>query len=879
MGGNGGEGMTDVKPTWVPSREQIEGARIVEFARWLNKHGHASIEDVTDFGEIQDWAVSNPTGFWGAVSEFFEVRFHQSATSVCDDLTMPGARWFPGATLNFAEHMLRSDQPDRTAISMVAEDGATTTITHARLAEQVVRLAGTLRGLGVNSGDRVVAYLPNCIEGVVAFLATAWIGAVWSQAGLDLAAGSAADRLEQLSPKVLICGGGYLFKGIAHDRRNEVRQLRTLLPTVTTTIAVPTAGLGLSSDVDGVLEWDDALDRGEAVDLVPVPFDHPLWVLFTSGTTGKPKGIVHGHGGALLEQFVSPGFHLDLSSDDVFFWYTTPNWMMWNAQVCGLLHGASIVFFDGSPAEPTPDRLWQLVADHAVTVFGTSPGYLQLCERAECEPGRDHDLSRLRIVAVTGSILPASANVWVREHVSPDVQVGSTSGGTDVVGIFVSSNPILPVYDGEISGLALGVSLEVWDEHGKPVPAGTPGEMVITKPMPSMPVAFWGDPDGEVYRSSYFEEFPGVWRHGDAITLTERGTVIIHGRSDATLNRNGIRLGSAEIYDAVESLPDVADSLVVGVERPDGGYWMPLFVVASDMAEDHELVGRRIRDRLRERTSPRHVPDEVIFVPALPHTRTGKKLEVPVKRLLSGQTAGEVASLGAVDNVDALRWFVDFKAEREQLEAQIAVTPSDDYQHWRVYSGQRISRILAAALEAFAEKGYHGTTTRQLAESCGLSVPGIYHHYRSKQDILFDLMMVVIDEAIERCRYALEDAGTSPSEQFDAMVESLLRFHMNRQRGAVLSANELRNLTPEHRAPYIARRDELQRMLDVIVSDGVESGAFLASYPADASRAITSLCLGVAVWYVADGELPEDEFLLRYQDIARSIVVMNGSAV
>jgi acetoacetyl-CoA synthetase len=857
----------------VPSNEQIERARIVEFARWLNARGTTSIADVTDFHEIQAWASGDPAAFWGAVADFFEVHFHQAPTSVCEVLTMPGTRWFPGATLNFAEHLLRCEAPDRVAITMVAEDGVTTSITYGELRAQTLRMAGTLRDLGVTSGDRVVAYLPNCIEGVVAFLATAWIGAVWSQAGLDLAAASAADRLAQLDPKVLICGGGYLFKGLAHDRRNEVRQLQELLPTVVRTIAVSTAGLGLNSAVDDVLDWDRALAAGGAVECVPVAFDHPLWVLFTSGTTGKPKGLVHGHAGALLEQFVSPGFHLNLTSEDVFFWYTTPNWMMWNAQVCGLLHGCGIVLFDGSPAQPTPCRLWQIAADHKVTVFGTSPGYLSACERARCEPGRDLDLSALRIVAVTGSIVPASANVWVREHVSPQVQVGSTSGGTDVVGIFVSSNPILPVYDGEISGVALGVSLEVWDEDGRPVPAGTSGEMVITKPMPSMPVAFWGDPDGEIYRSTYFEEFPGVWRHGDAVTLTDRGTLTIQGRSDATLNRNGVRIGSAEIYDAVESLPDVIDSLVVGIERADGGYWMPLFVVLDERAEDHELVGRRIRDRLRERTSPRHIPDEVIVVSALPHTKTGKKMEVPVKRLLAGQSTGEVASRSAVDNAEALQWFVDFASERKELDAQLAVEPSDDYRHWRVYSQQRISRILAAALETFAEKGYHGTTTRQLAERSGLSVPGIYHHYRSKEEILFDLMMVVIDESIERCRYALKEAGPTPPEQFDAIVESLLRFHMFRQRGAVLSANELRNLSPERRALYRARRDEQQRMLDVIVADGVESGDFMASYPADASRAITSLCLGVAVWYVADGELPEEEFLRRYQDIARSIVV------
>ena len=860
-----------VQPSWVPTAEQIESSRIVAYARWLVDEGVTSFADVTDFHEIQAWSAAHPQEFWSSVARFFEVAFHAEPTAVWESRKMPGTAWFPGAKLNFAEHLLRTDS-DREAIVMIVEDGTTTTITHRELRRQVQALAGRLRAMGVEQGDRVVAYLPNSIEGVVAFLATAWIGATWSQAGLDLAARSAADRLSQLDPKVLICGGGYFFKGLVHDRRNEARQLRSLLPSVEHTIAVSTAGLSLAGTADEVVEWESALAGADPVDVVPVAFDHPLWVLFTSGTTGKPKGIIHGHGGALLEQLASPGFHLDLGPEDVFFWYTSPNWMMWNAQVCGLLHGATIVLYDGNPVDPAADRLWRIAAQHGVTVFGTSPGYLKVSEQAGCVPGRDLDLSRMRIVAVTGSILPPAANRWVRENVGPDVQVGSTSGGTDIVGIFVSSNPILPVYDGEISGVALGVSLEVWDDTGRPLPAGAAGEMVITEPMPSMPIGFWNDPDDEAYLETYFADFPGVWRHGDAITMTDRGTIVIHGRTDATLNRNGVRLGSAEIYDAVESLPGVADTLVVGVERPDGGYWMPMFVVVSDSSVDGEEIGRRIRDRLREQTSPRHVPDEVIVVPALPHTRTGKKLEVPIKKLLAGQQTGEIISAGAVDDTSALDWFVEFAQQRAASVGEDDVEPTDDYRNWRVYSEQSMSRILSAALETFSENGYHGTTTRQLAERSGLSVPGIYHHYKSKQDILFDLMMVVVDELIERSRHALAEVDDDPRAQFDVLVEALLLFHMNRQKGAVLSANELRKLDPEYRVRYTARREEQQRMLDVVVSDGVASGVFNTPYPVDASRAIASLCLGVASWYHADGELPEDEFLKRYRAIAQSIV-------
>lgn len=859
------------RPGWVPTPEQVLGSRIVEFAQWLQERERARFDDVTDYHQVQAWAREHPQDFWGAVAEFFDVRFHSNPNAIWEGPQMPGTRWFPGATLNFAEHLLRSDEHDRDAVVMIREDGLVSSITHGELRQQVEALAGCLRALGVERGDRVAAYLPNSIEGVVGLLATAWIGATWAQAGLDLAAQSAADRLAQLEAKVLLAGAGYYFKGVVQDRRKEVRLLQGMLPTLTHTIAVSSAGLILEPTSDHVLDWESALRHAEPVDVVPVPFDHPLWVLFTSGTSGLPKGIVHGHGGALLEQFASPGFHLDLRSDDVFFWYTSPNWMMWNAQVCGLLHGATIVLFDGSPVQPSADRMWKIVDDHQVTVFGTSPGFLKTCKRAGCEPARDFDLSSLRVIGVTGSILPASANEWVRQYVSPSVQVGSTSGGTDIVGIFVSSNPMLPVYDGEISGVALGVALEVWDDDGNPVPPGASGEMVITKPMPSMPVGFWNDPSGEAYRATYFEEFPGVWRQGDAITLTERGTIIIHGRSDATLNRNGIRIGSAEIYDAVESLPEVSDSLVVGVERDDGGYWMPLFVVLDDTASDNELVERRIRDRLRERTSPRHVPDEVIFTDALPRTKTGKKLEVPIKRLLAGLPASDVVSRGAVDDVRALEWLMEFAEERAAMVGEGAVEPTDDYSNWRVYSSQRISRILAAALDCFAEKGYHGTSTRQLAERAGLSVPGIYHHYRSKQDILIDLMLVVIDELIERSRYALAEAGDDPRLQFDALVDSLLLFHMNRQQGAVVSSVEMRSLTSENRDRYVSRRDEQQRMVDIVVSDGVMSCEFATPHPGDASRAITSLCLGVATWYRPDAELSEEEFLNRYRSIARSI--------
>ncbi|MCW2765450.1 MAG: acsA 1 [Nocardioides sp.] len=656
--------MNDSGPQWRPSEQQLSGSRIVRFARWLNDQGITAITDPSDYRELQAWSATCPGEFWEAVAGFFEVDFHTPAEQALADRRMPGTRWFSGATLNFGEHMLRRGADDKVAVILVREDGHRVSISFAELRAQVGSMAARLEALGVGPGDRVAAYLPNCIEGVVAFVATAVVGATWSQTALDYAPRAAADRLAQLEAKVMFAGGGYLFKGELRDRRSEVEELRNLLPGLEHTIAVPTAGLSIDADGDAVTTWAEAMSVTAAPNPRPVPFDHPLWVLFTSGTTGRPKGIVHGHGGALMEQLVSPGFHLDLDEDDVFFWYTSPNWMMWNAQVCGLLHGATAVLYDGSPASPSIDALWKLASELGVTVFGTSPGYLQASAHAGLEPGRDLDLGSLRIIGVTGSVLPAGSNVWVREHVGPDVQVGSMSGGTDIVGVFVASAPTTPVFDGEMSAPALGVALEAWDEHGQRVPAGVSGEMVITEPMPSMPLYFWNDPEGRAYRDAYFSMYPGVWRQGDEITVTERGTIVIHGRSDSTLNRNGVRLGSAEIYEAAESLAEVEDSLVVGVEQADGGYWMPMFVVPAPGVDGAVDIPALVRSAIARRASARHVPDEIILVPGLPHTKTGKKLEVPVKRILQGADPDQVSSAGAVDDPDALRWLIRYARER-----------------------------------------------------------------------------------------------------------------------------------------------------------------------------------------------------------------------
>lgn len=689
---------------WWPDPVAVREARIVRFAQWLNDHGRAAFADVTDYRELHAWSVASPGDFWGAVADFFAVDWTTRPSDTLARRTMPGAVWFPGGTLNFGHHLLRAGAADQEAVVLVGEDGERTSLTYAQLRAQSAAVAGHLRALGVEPGDRVAAYLPNCVEGVVAFVATALVGAVWAQTGLDYAAHSAAERMAQLSPRVLFAGTGYRFGGRVHDRRAEARELCDLLPGLRHTITIETAGErsgpgadsssscgpggGSGSDAGpgsgsgcdagpgggsgsgvgpgsgsgdgrapGVSSWTEAVGAEAVRESLSVPFDHPLWVLFTSGTTGRPKGIVHGHGGILLEQLVSPGLHMDLRADDTFFWYTTPNWMMWNAQVCGLLHGATTILYDGKPTWPGPDALWRIVAREGVTVFGTSPGYLEASQRADLRP----DVPSLRLTGVTGSVLPAEANAWFRERVSDRVQLGSMSGGTDICGIFVGSAPTTPVCDGEISGPALGAAVEVWDDDGSPAPAGTPGEMVITEPMPSMPLRFWDDPGDVRLRETYFGAFPGVWRHGDLIERTGRGTYVIHGRSDATINRHGVRLGSAEIYAAIGDLPEVADALVVGVEEADGGYWMPLFVAPTG---DAAGLADRVRRLIAERASPRHVPDDVIVVSRLPHTRTGKRLEVPVKRILQGADPLRAIDRGAVDDAGALDLVIAAARER-----------------------------------------------------------------------------------------------------------------------------------------------------------------------------------------------------------------------
>lgn len=646
------------QPFWTPDPKAAADSRIADFTRWL-ADTRGVVIDAADYPALHRWSVTDLEGFWGAVWDYFDVGAVTPYDSVLAEEKMPGARWFPGATLNYTHHALRDLTDDAAAILALDESGSCREVTGSELRAAVASVAATFRELGVGMGDRVVGYLPNTPHAIIAFLAAASIGAVWSVCGQDYAPQAAANRFAQLEPTVLVAADGYLFNGTTHDRRQAAAELARELPTLEAAVVVDHLGLswtGIDLPVRTVA-WDEATGRGDADPVcVPVPFDHPLWVVFSSGTTGLPKGIVHGHGGVLLEHLKTLGLHSDLGPGDRLLWYTTTHWMMWNLVVSTLLTGAGTCTYDGSPAPMArPDVLWDLAARHRVTIFGTSPQYLLGMAKFGIDPSV-HDLSAVRAVGVTGSALPASAYPWVREHVGESVQVASTSGGTDVVAGFAGSAPTTPVWAGELSAPNLGVALAAYDPAGNPV-VDEVGELVVTRPMPSMPLRFWNDEGGERYREAYFSTYPGVWRHGDWITVTSHGSVLVHGRSDSTLNRNGVRIGSADIHDVVEQLPDVVEALVIGAEEAEGGYWMPLFVVLAEGADLDDALSEKINHAIRTGVSPRHVPDEIRQVPAIPHTRTGKKLEVPVKRLLQGAAIAQVVNPAAVDDPGLLDYY------------------------------------------------------------------------------------------------------------------------------------------------------------------------------------------------------------------------------
>ncbi|MFE2449275.1 acetoacetate--CoA ligase [Streptomyces sp. NPDC059426] len=656
------------QPLWQPGADRIDRSRLTAFHAWAaERHGApapAKDDPTADYAALHRWSVEKLETFWQAVAEWFEVRFTTPYERVLADATMPGARWFPGATLNYAEHALRAaEDPARAAepaLLHVDETNDPRPVTWAELRGQVGAVAAELRRLGVRPGDRVSGYVPNIPQATVALLATAAVGAVWTSCAPDFGARSVLDRFQQVEPVVLFTIDSYRYGGKTHDRTETVAELRAELPTLRAVIHIPLLG---TPAPEGALLWDDVVREPAEPVFEPLPFDHPLWVLYSSGTTGLPKAIVQSQGGILLEHLKQLGLHCDLGPGDRFFWYTSTGWMMWNFLVSGLLVGATVVLYDGSPGHPDTAAQWRVAERTGTTLYGTSAAYVMACRKADVHPGRDFDLSRIKCVATTGSPLPPDGFRWIHDEVAEDMWIASVSGGTDVCSCFAGAVPTLPVYIGELQAPGLGTDLQAWDPQGRPV-VDEVGELIVARPMPSMPVRFWNDPDGSRYRDSYFEMFPGAWRHGDWITLTSRGTVVIHGRSDSTLNRQGVRMGSADIYEAVERLPEIRESLVIGVEQPDGGYWMPLFVhLAPGATLDEELLSR-IKTTIRTQLSPRHVPDEIIEVPGVPHTLTGKRIEVPVKRLLQGTSLDKAVNPGSVDDVELLRYYERLAEEK-----------------------------------------------------------------------------------------------------------------------------------------------------------------------------------------------------------------------
>ena len=646
-------------PIWSPSPARIERATLTRFTGFVEeRHGCR----FADYDELWRWSVENLELFWATLADHFGVRFASPPDCVLRERVMPGAAWFPGATLSYAEHVLRAGEDGDVAIIHASELSALTELTWAQLRAQVAELAGGLRALGVAPGDRVAAYMHNGPETLAAFLACASIGAVWSVCSPDFGPASVLDRFAQIEPVVLLASTGYGYGGRLHDRREVIEQLRSGLPSLRAAFALDRLGVGTP---DGCEPWHELTTAGADAPLrfEQVAFDHPLWILYTSGTSGPPKPIVHGHGGILLEQLKRMALHVDLHPRERFFWFTTTGWMLWNVLPGALLTGAAVVLYDGDPLHPGPQAMWRLAEQARVSCFGAGAAYLTRLMKAGFEPRAEHDLSALRAVGSSGSPLSREAFEWVYRVLGEDIWLFSSSGGTDVCTSFVGGVPTLPVYAGELQARALGVGVHAFDEAGNAV-IGEVGEMVITEPMPSMPLALWGDTDGSRYRAAYFERYPGAWCHGDWLEITERGTAVIHGRSDSTINRGGVRIGTSEIYRAVAGEAAVTDALVVDVPLRGGESWLVLFVVLAEHARLDEELTAALRRCIRERCSPRHLPDEVIAIDEVPRTLSGKPTEIPVKRILMGQPVAQVASADSLSNPRALDFFVALAAER-----------------------------------------------------------------------------------------------------------------------------------------------------------------------------------------------------------------------
>lgn len=655
---------------WTPSKSGAENSRMAALMAWLKKEKQLNF---ADYHDLWQWSVDNIEDFWQALWEFFELRSSTPYECVLRNRDMPGAQWFPGARLNYARRLLAAGegQGDQPAIYAVGETSPMREMTWDELTKQVCLLATAMRDMGIKPGDTVAAYLPNIPETTVAFLATASIGAVWSSCSPDFGTDSVLDRFAQIKPKLLFAVDGYVYGGKTFDRRPQVRALADTLTSVAHLVYLPgPAADGKPLTEDAVL-WDDLMAAATMepaqFEFTDTDFSDPLWVVYSSGTTGPPKPFVHGHGGITIEGLKFGGLQLDLNHESCLFFFTTTGWIMWNLLTYGLLNGASVLMVDGNPMAPEPDALWKHVADAGATLIGASPAFINQQIKLGIKPKRDFDMSKVNAMLVSGSPISPEQMLWCYENVQEDLWLVSTSGGTDIASGFVGGSPTLPVYAGEIQTRCLGIDVHALNEEGKPV-INEVGELVVCKPMPSMPLYFWDDEGNERYRDSYFDVYPGLWRHGDFLKVNVRGGCFILGRSDSTLNRHGIRIGTAEIYRVLDDLDEIADSIIVNLDLPSGHSFMPLFVVMPEGKQLNDEVRQVIKQALRERYSPRHVPDKIIQMAQVPYTLTGKKLEVPLRKILMGADPSRVASPDAMQNPESLDYYVAYAKAQDDYQ-------------------------------------------------------------------------------------------------------------------------------------------------------------------------------------------------------------------
>lgn len=644
---------------WEPSYEFRNKSNLFHYISWLKTNKGLSFKN---YNQLWKWSVEDFPEFWNTIWEYFYIISSKPYTTVIENTEMPHVKWFPGVELNYVEHIFRNRDMNKIALIHASEIRPQSHMTWRELYDQVAAMSLALKSLGIKKGDRVIGYLPNIPETIVSFLACASIGAIWSCCSPDFGSITVIDRFKQIKPKVLIAIDGYRYGGKDFVRTDVIKAIQQAIPTLQKTLIVPYLSQNSdTSQLTNVERWDKYLleNRRQELTIDQVSFSHPLWILYSSGTTGLPKAIVQGHGGILLEHLKMLTFHMDLKPDDRFFWFTTTGWMMWNVVVSGLLTGAKIILFDGNPGYPNLNTLWKFAEETQMTFFGTSASYIKACMDAGIHPRRDYDLSNLKSIGSTGSHLQPEGFHWAYNYVKKDLWVVSTSGGTDLCAAFVGGCPLLPVRAGEIQCKTLGAAVETLDETRKAV-TDSVGELVIKKPMPSMPLYLWNDYDGSRYQESYFNMYPGVWRHGDWMKVTRNGGCIIYGRSDSTINRGGIRIGTSEIYRVVESIPDIANSLVIDVQQKGSESKILLFVILNNGKTFNQNLKNNIKQHIRSNCSPRHIPDEIYNVPDIPRTLNGKKLEIPVKRILQGEPIEKVVNKGALSNPDSLQFFVNF---------------------------------------------------------------------------------------------------------------------------------------------------------------------------------------------------------------------------